>query len=149
MTDTPRATVREVDGQLVLDDPDALAVALAVSKANCAAIVRAHGERVNHFVSRIVESGHSAKDVVIVLVNVDDVHGGPLADVLMPGHDWQAYRARGEVPFARGLARRDGMQEALALFDEQAAEKLRTHEGVAIVVVDFGVAEVFAPEASA
>src|SRR6185436_4774477 len=47
---------------------------------------------------------------VVVLLNVDDVHGGPIADMLMPGHNWQEIRDRGEVPFARGLAMRSGIQ---------------------------------------
>lgn len=62
----------------------------------------------------------------------------------MPGHNWQEIRDKGEVPFARGLAIRDGIQEALGAFDVEAATKLRSMTDVAVVVVDHGVAEVFA-----
>ena len=86
----------------------------------------------------------TAKQAVIVLLSVDDVHGGPLADVLMPGFNWQEIRDRGEVPFARGLAMREGIQKALGTFDKEAAKKLRGMNDVAVVVVDHGVAEVFA-----
>lgn len=83
---------------------------------------------------------------VIVLLNVDDVHGGPLAKRLMPQadpKDWQDFRDRGEVPFARGLVSREFIQKALNDFDREAALKLSRITGVAVVVVDHGVAEVF------
>jgi len=145
-SDIPRAVVREIDGNLVLDDPDALAMVVAVSKANCRGTLEMNAERVTHFKQRLAERQLTATDAVIVLLNVDDVHGGPLADVLMPGFNWQEIRERGEVPFARGLAQRDGIEGALESFDQDAAEKLRSMNDVAVVVVDHGVAEVFSAE---
>ena len=142
--DYPRAVVREIDGQLVLDDPDARAVIGAVSKHNCKNTLEINADRVTHFKQRLAERGMTAKQAVIVLLNVDDIHGGPLADILMPGYNWQEIRDRGEVPFARGLAMRDGIQEALGAFDKDAAKKLKKMAEVAVVVVDHGVAEVFA-----
>lgn len=142
--DYPRAVVREIDGQLVLDDPDAVAVIHAVSKHNCKNTLELNADRVAHFKRRLAERGMTAKQAVIVLLNVDDIHGGPLAHVLMPGHNFQEIRDRGEVPFARGLAMREGIQKALGTFDKEAAKKLEGMIGVAIVVVDHGVAEVFA-----
>jgi len=85
----------------------------------------------------------TAKDAVITVINVDDVHGGPIADALMPGFNWQEIRDRGEVPFARGLAMREGVQGLLGTFDKEAADKLRNMTDVAVVVVDHGVAEIF------
>ncbi len=140
----PTAVVREVDGQLVLDDPQAVAVIRAVEKHNCRNTFELNADRVAHFKQRLSERGMTADQAVIVLLNVDDVHGGPLADVLMPGHNWQEIRDRGEVPFARGLAMRDGIQDAIGTFDEEAAAKLKGMAEVAVVVVDRGVAEVFA-----
>lgn len=141
--DSPRAVVREFDGQLILDDPDAVAVFHAVSKHNCRTTLEMQAERVAHFKNRATVLGKSPDDVVIVLVNVDDVHGGQLADLLIPGCDWQAIRDQGEVPFARGLAARSGMQEILATFDQDAASKLLAMSELAVVVVDHDVAEVF------
>ncbi|MDO8577254.1 MAG: hypothetical protein Q7R55_00025 [Candidatus Wildermuthbacteria bacterium] len=138
------AVVREVKGQLVLDDPEAMAMSGAVSKHNCKNTLEINADRVKHFRRRLAERGMTADRAVIVLLNVDDVHGGPLADVLMPGHNWQEIRDRGEVPFARGLAMREGIQEALSTFDKDAATKLQSMAEVAVVVVDYGVAEVFA-----
>ncbi len=138
------AVVREVDDQLVLDDPEAVAVISAVSKHNCKNTLEINADRITHFKKRLAERGMTADQAVIVLLNVDDVHGGPLADILMPGHNWQEIRDRGEVPFARGLAMRNGIQEALGSFDKDAAEKLTNMTEVAVVVVDHGVAEVFA-----
>lgn len=143
--DVPQAVVREVDGQLVLDDPVAAAFIGAVEKHNCKITFEQNAERVAHFKKRLSDRGMSPSDAVIVVLNVDNPFGGVLADALMPGHNWQEYRDRGEVPYARGLAMREGIQSALAAFDKDAAEKL---EGMAkkvpVVVVDHGVAEVFA-----
>jgi hypothetical protein len=142
------AVVREIDGQMVLDDPEALAMIQAVNthngKQNCHNTLGMNADRVKHFKNRLAERSMTADDAVIVLLNVDDVHGGPLADALMPGYDWQEIRDRGEVPFARGLAGRKGIQEILGGFDEEAAKKLQLMSEVAVVVVDHGVAEVFA-----
>jgi hypothetical protein len=137
------AVVREIDGQLVLDDTDALALMRAVSKHNCQNTLELNADRVEHFKRRLAERDMTSDQAVIVLLNVDDVHGGPLADILMPGHNWQEIRDRGEVPFARGLAGRDGIQEALDTFDQEAGARLRDMAGVAVIVVDYGVAEVY------
>lgn len=138
------AVVREVNGQPVLDDPVAVAVIHAVEKHNCRNTLELNADRVEHFKRRLGELGMTPNQAVIVLLNVDDVHGGPLADALMPGYNWQEIRDNGEVPFARGLAMRDGIQEALGTFDKDAATKLQSMSDVAVVVVDHGVAEVFA-----
>jgi membrane carboxypeptidase/penicillin-binding protein PbpC len=63
--------------------------------------------------------------------------------MLMPDYDWQQYRDKGETPFARGLALKDGIQEYLEYIDKQAADKLREMSDLAVVVIDFGVAEVY------
>lgn len=39
----------------------------------------------------------------VVCIDVDDPRWTPLVDMLMPGHDWDSYRARGEKPVARGV----------------------------------------------
>lgn len=143
VTDESRAVVREIDGELALDDPDAVAVIRAVEKQNCRRTLVLNAGRVAHFKKRLTERGLTASDAVIMIVNVDDFYGGPLADALMPGMNWQEIRDRGEVPFARGLAGREGIQEAIATFDQEAAEKLQEMTDVAVVVVDHGVAEVF------
>lgn len=141
--DQPRATVREIDGRLVLDDPDALAVIRAVGKHNCRSTLEMNADRVEHFKGRLAERGLTPQDAVITVINVDDPQGAVLAEALMPGHDWQAYRDRGEVPFARGLASTEGVQGFLDVIDEEAATKLREMTDPSVVVVDHGVAEVF------
>lgn len=115
----------------------------AVAKHNCKETLLLNQPRIPHFVQRIADRGMTGADVVIVILSVDDRSGGPLADVFMPGADWQAVRDRGETPFARGLAMRAGIQETLTLIDPEAAEKLAAIVGIAIVVVDYGVAEVW------
>ena len=44
----------------------------------------------------------SPSEVAMVVIDVDDASWTPLAEKLMPGHDWQQYRDREEVPVARG-----------------------------------------------
>lgn len=137
------ATVRSINGQLVLDDPEAAAVARVVEKHNLRGLLELNADRVKHFAHRAAELGRSPADVVIVLIAVDDPIGGSLADCLMPNHDWSAIRARGEAPIARGLAPRQGISDALAVFDAEAWQKLRDSADLSVVVIDRGVAEVF------
>lgn len=132
-------TVRKIYGQLVPDDP----VAKAVSRHNCILTFLANIERVEHFVKRAAVLGRTAEDTVIVLINVDDIHGREMADGIMPGYDWQQYRDQGLVPFARGLAEREGIQRVIDLFDSFAGDQLRQREGLAVVVVDHGVAAIY------
>lgn len=139
------ATVHEIDGQLVLDDPAAAACFRAVAKNNCRSLLELNKEATERFVRRIRERAMSPRDVVIVLIDVDDVNGRAVADGLMPSYDWQPIRDRGEVPIARGLAGRVGIEEVLDLIDDAAAVKLRaaSSETASIVVIAYGVAEVF------
>jgi hypothetical protein len=147
------AEVREIDGQMVLVDPEGAAVVKAINKLNCNNTLAMNDERVRHFKQRIIDLGRSSKDVLIVLLNVDDPNGGLLAEKLMPNYDWDQYRLLGQVPFARGLATREGIQEFLDILDKDAGDKLRAIPGVAVLVLDFGVAEVYdlgpVPEAPA
>jgi hypothetical protein len=136
------------NGQQVLDDPDALAVFRAVQKHNCIQTCMENHDRIVHFARRIAERGLTFDEVVITVLNVDDPHGGPVAEMLMPGHPWDEYRARGEVPFARGLAAREGIQSVVDEIDSEAGEKLRNisphgGESVIVVVMDHGVVEIF------
>lgn len=143
MSEQPAACIRAINGQLVLDGPAALGVFRDVAKHNCGGLFDANAERIQHFARRVQERGLTAQEVVITVINVDDVHGRILADMLLPGHDWQAYRDRGEIPVARGLSGRDGIQGALALIDADAAKKLQEAAGLCVVVVDQGTAEVY------
>lgn len=106
-------------------------------------VYKQQADRIAHFRQRVVDLGLTSAKVVIVLLCVDDRAGAELADALMPGTDWNAIRATGQVPYARGLAGRAGIMEALDCIDMVAASKLRKAQGLAVVVVDAGVADVF------
>ncbi len=140
---SPQATIRVIDGKIVLDDPIAFGVIQAVNKFNCQFTFDMNINRVCHFNKRISELNRTPEELVITVINVDDVHGSHIAEILMPGYNWQEIRDRGEIPFARGLADRKGIQDILESFDKEAANKLKMKQGVAIVVVDNGVAEIF------
>jgi hypothetical protein len=132
------AVVREVDGQLVLDDPMAMGMITAVNKRNCRNTMDMNWDRITHFAKRMKETNRDPKEFLIVILNVDDRNGGAIAEVLMPGHDWQAVRDTGAVPFARGLAGREGIQEILNEIDREEAVKLAAEPGLPIVIVDHG-----------
>jgi hypothetical protein len=151
--DEPTARV-EVgpDGELVLIDPTAEGVIAAVehhnfliAKKNCVRTLEMNSDRIQHFRNRAKELGKTAADVVIVLANVDTQLGEIIADALMPGYNWQEIRNLNQVPFARGLAERGGIQGFLDIADKQAAEKLSSSrfDTVSVVVFDHGVCEVF------
>jgi len=143
----PQAYVKEVDGQLVLIDPVAAGVLQAINQyngSNCRHTLEIQLERVVHFTRRIRELRKNPAEVTIVLLNVNDPWGGAMAEILMPGHDWKPYRDRGEVPFARGLAGREGLQGVLDEIDPKEGAKLReAGPVVTVVVMDHGVVEVF------
>jgi hypothetical protein len=42
------------------------------------------------------------QNLLIVCIDVDDPAWTDLVEALMPGHDWDQYRRRGEAPIARG-----------------------------------------------
>lgn len=50
----------------------------------------------------------------VICIDVDDPNWKDLVDTLMPGHDWQAYRDRNELPCARGSVMRDTVGEYIA-----------------------------------
>jgi len=144
---TPRAHVEERNGSLVLVDPDAVAVLQAVAKANCRMTLADQIERVRHFARRITELGKSPDEVVIVLANVDTEIGAAVADALMPNYDWEAIRQQGEIPYARGLAGRDGWTEVLGDLDHAAAEAFQKTAGrITCLVFDHDTIAVFTEE---
>jgi hypothetical protein len=51
---------------------------------------------------------------VVVAIDVDDPVWTPLVDMLMPGHDWEQYRSRGERPIARGVVPRNLIAEVVS-----------------------------------
>jgi hypothetical protein len=110
--------------------------------AACRQFLDARAERVQHFKNRVRERGDDPAEVLIVVLDVDDPFGGALAAALMPAYDWNPIRERGEKPVALGLARREGIQEAIDHFDKTAGATLRSISGLAVVAVAHGAVEV-------
>ena len=137
------ATIIEINGELVLDDPMVVAMIRAMGKISCEKTLELNAERVIHFKNRINELDKTGDELVIVLVNVDDIKGSILADILMPNYNWQEIRDRDVIPFARGLADRKAIEYFIRSFDQEAADKLKNLNGSAVVVVDHQVAEIF------
>ncbi len=126
----------------IIPDPEAAATDKHLASTESAMdLFRANVERVMHFTQRVNELGRSGQDTVITVLNVDDPIGGVLADILMPGQDWQRYRDAGEVPVARGLASKSGISEFLEEAGyEIAANELAGTDKLRVLVLDSGVA---------
>lgn len=139
MSDEPRAVF--ADG--VLYDPAAIAIIRALSEINCRKIVAETKERLVHFAERVRVRGLSPKDVVLVLIDVDDLRGQPIAKALLPDEDWGKMREKGLAPYARGIAYRGGIEDAIGDFDPAGKAALVAIEGLAIVVVHGGIAACF------
>lgn len=140
--------MKPTDRPILMLTPAETGALLAVQKYNCRVLLEANAERIRHFAERAEVRGLTPADAVIVLINVDAPYGAPFADALMPGHDWQSYRDRGETPIARGLAGRDGVADVVRVIDKSAADKLDAATRLAVVVVDCGTVEVFGVESS-
>lgn len=112
-------------------------------KQNCREALELHAERVTYFKKRIQEKGLDPHGMAIVVINVDDKNGAPIAESLMPNHDWQIYRDRGEIPFALGIVYREGLDKEVAKFDKLTARKLTEAADLPILVINTGAAEVF------
>lgn len=110
---------------------------------NCSALYVDNLLRIRHFVDRAVALGKSSSEVVILVLHVDDLFGKLLADELLPGTNWQAYRERREVPIARGLANRKGIEAYVIALDPELGAKLQAYNGLAVVVVSRGEIAVF------
>jgi hypothetical protein len=50
-----------------------------------------------------VKSVEESEPQGVICIDVDDPTWTFLVDMLMPGHDWDIYRSRGEKPIARGV----------------------------------------------
>lgn len=146
MDDIPLARVRVEDGEIILDDPEAMGLFEVVAQSNCLKTAEAFRERVEHFIRRVGERRDDPRTVVVVLAWVDDVAGSIIAEALMPGTDWQEQRDKGMRPYARGLAERGGIERFLAACRPAAAEALKAVPGLAVVVIDHGTAAVFPAE---
>ncbi len=134
-----------IDENNVLHDPDAAGLIAALDRHNLRHhTIEFHADRIGHFAQRALERGMSPADTLIVILNVDDDLGGLLGRALMPGTDWGPIRARGETPYARGLAGRAGVQELLDAAGGTGGDQLRAITGTAVLVMDRGIVGVFA-----
>ncbi len=112
----------------------------------CTDTLSIHNDRVEYFLNRMDESGYTFKDAVVTIVNADDsAVGKKLIDILMPGNEktWQDMRSSGKTPYGRGLANRPVYQKLLDIICPEAGTKLRGIQGKAVIVVDYGVIEIF------
>lgn len=144
------AYVAEENGQLVLHDPTAEGVIAAVEHynrgiayENCQKIYEQNSERVQYFRQRFDEKGYDPTKCCIVIIQIDDQYGNVIGNTLMPGQNWQVFRDQGLEPFARGIADRKYVHDAIEVFDQKAASDLDMLDYATVVVAN-SVARVFA-----
>jgi hypothetical protein len=90
-------------------------------------LYNANRDRLSQLAYRAIRRGMMPIDFVIVCIDVDS--GGAwamLVETLMPGHAWQPYRERGELPIARGSVRREGIADLLDIVAPDAAPAVRS-----------------------
>ncbi|MCL1840019.1 hypothetical protein FWF89_03470 [Candidatus Saccharibacteria bacterium] len=138
------AYVEEVDGEIVLHDPQAMALFRAFAKDQCRRkIIEFQSDRIDHFKNRAATLGQGPKAVVIGIFNVDDEYGGLIANQLMPGFNWQEIRDKGETPYARGLVDYGWIADVLEKLDKESHQALIDSKELCVVVVDDTIALVF------
>jgi len=137
------------DGPIIPDPSESLTKEQLEKTQAAMDLFKGNAERMKHFKRRVEELGRSGKDTVITLIDVDDPVGKVLADMLMPGHDWQRYRDAGEIPVSRGLAAKDAIPEFLVDAGYRlAANELLSTDDLRAVVLSSGVALVLDVEFS-
>lgn len=137
--------VTTINDKPVLIDQQACEVIKVVNRENCRKTYDLNLDRINHFKQRFIDRQDNPEDVCIVVINVDDCYGKEISDILMPNVNWQEYRDRDEVPFARGLASKPFI---VAYIDEyimnsNAAKTLNDMQTLAVVVIDSQNVEIF------
>lgn len=110
----------------------------------CVAFLMDQLDRVWYFDERMRQRNLTFEDCVIVILDVDDIHGGPLANELMPGHNWQQIRDSGQTPIARGLAGREGIQEVVDSISKRVGDAMRELHETVVVIMTAGKVGVFA-----
>lgn len=100
---------RDKNGDFVLYDDAALGAYQAISNVNkkraffnSKNAIYELSSFVKEKIATIQERG-TVDSQCIVLIDVDDNMGSQLADVLMPGYDWDQYRVQNQRPVARGI----------------------------------------------
>ena len=137
--------VTEINNELALVDPQAYELIKAANRENCRKTYDLNLDRINHFKQRFIDRQDSPEDVCIVVINVDDSYGKEISDILMPNVNWQEYRDRNEVPFARGLASKPFVVAYIdeCIMNSNAAKMLNDMQTLAVVVIDWQNVEIF------
>ncbi len=131
------ATIHKINEMLPLNDTS------VVNKNNYRHVFKPYSNRIERFRRHAKELNGPTGHVIILLLNVDDINGGPLSRMILPKHKWEEARSRKEKPFIRGLFTKELLCKKLDIVNTEAAEKLRDVTRLAIVVVDFNVIEIF------
>lgn len=115
------------------------------SKNNCILTLMTGMNRVKHYRNSFHELQLNPNDFVIVLIHADDFHGGQIIKSICQnsGDFSEKTSTPGKIKYFSGILGRPGLDDLLAIFDEDAAEKLKQTDGLAAVVIDYGVAEIY------
>lgn len=142
-TQAHEAFINDFIEELLFTSSNASAMVHELNKLNCKFTLDLNTIFIKYYKDSIAIKKLHADEVVIIVVSVDDVHGKHIAAGITPNFDWQEIHDRKERPTLRGIYDRKVIQEMLNIVDEDASEKLKSMTDIAVVVVDYGVAEVF------
>lgn len=138
------------NGQMLLQDPASEGMIAAIEDhnrkiayANCDRIYDQNSGRIQQYRKKFDMGEYDSAQFCIVVIQVDDEHGGPISELLMPDYDWQPIRDQGLEPIARGITDRQFIHDTIAMFDENAADELDATTDCAVVVIAHSVAKVF------
>lgn len=104
---------------------------------------RLNEKRLHELSRRAQEKSWQTEEIqCVVCIDVDDPVWAPLVDLLMPGHDWDAYRRRGETPVARGVVPLAPIRESVDMVYPASSDAFSSNR-VNVVMFACGGASVF------
>ncbi len=99
--------------------------------------------RLNRLAFKHLARGNRREDLLAVVIDVDDPNTSDIVEMVMPGHDWQQYRDRGERPVASGLVKQDEflhyLSETSVGIDSLLRAPIPTHSMRTIVLASGGI----------
>jgi hypothetical protein len=119
--------IRRVNGKTVINRK-------VIGKANCQNLFRI-------FSDALRKTTLDWDEFAMLLLNAKDFNGISLMGYLLSDGSWHPIMR--QDPYRLAPVFREKVLKFLDAFDEKTAEKLRSIEGQALIIVDFGVAEVF------
>jgi hypothetical protein len=109
----------------------------------CRVVFAVNAPYIAHLKAEMGRMAMTTREWFIIIVNADDRVGQLLIGFLPSGLDRQEVPGRGQMSFARAIAKKESFQDMIATLNKEAAAKLQTISGMAVVIMNEEVIEVF------